>query len=128
MVFHRLLRTVDRPLEQAAIVDAGEGAERGAVERVRLCRVRAGQPDAREHAGRAAVDAEQRERIVVTPFEQGNDGAFEWLHITVQISRAYSRIVRSDENQPTRATLRTVEATHASRSFQRVSTARWAVA
>ena len=128
MIFHRLLRAVDRTFEQAAIVDAGEGAERGAVERMCLRLVRAGQPDAREHAGRAFVHAEQRERVVVTPFEEGNYGAFGWLHITVQISRAYSRIVRSDENQPTRATLRTVEATHASRSFQRVSTARWAVA
>jgi hypothetical protein len=42
MVFHRLLRALDRTLEQAAIVDAGEGAERGAVERMRLRRVRAG--------------------------------------------------------------------------------------
>ena len=60
--------------------------------------------------------------------EQGLDGARAGLHITFQMSRAYSPIVRSDENQPTWAMLWIAEARHAAWSAQRASTARWAAA
>ncbi|MDT4889282.1 hypothetical protein FQZ97_1259670 [compost metagenome] len=43
-----------------------------------------------------------------------------------QISAAYSRMVRSEENQPMRAVLSTAERHHLELFCQRLSTCRWA--
>ena len=127
-VLHRLRIAVDRAFEQAGVVDAFHAAERRARQVKCLGRFRAGDQRARERAVRTREDTQQRKGIIVAPGEQGSDGATRRLHITFQMSRAYSPIVRSDENHPILATLSTADRPHAAGSLQRASTMRWAAA
>ena len=72
----------------------------------------------------AELAAAARVAVALGAVEQRSDGLWRWFHSTPQISRAYSPMVRSDENQPTLAIFMTAALRHASRSHQRRSTSR----
>ena len=70
----------------------------------------------------AADDGRDRARLCRGPLRH-----HQAFGTTFQISLAYSRIVRSEENQPTRDVLRTAARHHEAESRQRSSTRRWVV-
>ncbi len=79
-----------------------------------------------ERAARSFMRSQQREGIGVAALDQGIQSGTGWLHITFQISSAYCRMVRSEENHPTFATLWMAEVAQPAWSCQRVSTLRCA--
>ena len=100
------------------------------------------QHEARRPAGLHAMQPEQRERVgmprahdrrhvLVAGLPQGRLHDPPQLSAAIwafQISPAYSRIVRSDENQPTRAVFSMLARHHPARSRQRPATSRCAAA
>src|SRR6185312_507666 len=125
-VFHGLGRARDDPFEKPMAVDAGKSAQRLSLKIVRFRFLRSRYPNACKSPIRAGMRAEQREGIIVTAFQECFDGTRWRLHMTPQISCAYSRMVRSEENQPTFATLRTEAARQSAGLVQRRSTSRCA--
>ncbi len=125
-IFDRLPRAGHRAFEQAAIIGARQCAEQCTIQRKRLRGIGTGQNRTRERALRAIMNTQQRKRIGVHPGQQGFDGGRRWLHSTFQISRAYSPMVRSDENQPTLAIFFSTVVCQPALSCQRRSIWRWA--
>ena len=127
-VLHRLGRAFDRSLEQAARIDALQFTQgrTGQVEGRDLLRARHQRPQ--ERTARPFMRSQQRERIGVAALDQGIQSGTGWLHITFQISSAYCRMVRSEENHPTFATLWMAEVAQPAWSCQRASTLRCAAA
>merc|ERR1712039_363361 len=103
-------------------------AEPPAFQRECLGLVRPVQDRAGEGALRSVVGPKQREGIGMSAVQQRGYGLWRRLHFTPQISRAYSPIVRSDENQPTCAMFMIAALRHAVRFSHRASTSRWAAA
>jgi hypothetical protein len=125
-VFHRLAATLDLALEQPARIDAFELAKLLARKVIGLGRFRAGQDGPGESPLRPFMHSQKRKRIGVCAFQQGFNRACWWLHLTPQMSLAYSPMVRSEENQPTLAMFRIADARQAFWSSHFASTARCA--
>ena len=130
MIAQRLRLAAQRAFEQPARVDTHQRAQRLAGKAVRFGGFGTRQYGAGEHPVRAIMNPKQRKGIGVGAVKQCSDGLPRWLHEpqTFQICFAYSAMVRSDENQPTLAILRSVDVRQPCWSFQRRSTSRWAAA
>ena len=121
------LREGDGPLKQAARIDHRQDTARFSSEAERLDMVGPDHQGGGDQAARALVQSQNPERVVVEAGEQGVDiSVGPKAHLTPQTSVAYSEIVRSDENQPMLAVLRTAIAVHCARSRQTRSICRWA--
>ncbi len=100
IVFDRPWSAKNLAFEQAALVRASHGSEPAPFEVIRFRALGAGYPDPRECAPGACMGAEQGKRVRMTSLQQGIERARRGLHKRPQISFAYSRMVRSEENQP----------------------------
>ena len=99
-VFHRLGFTCDVALEKSPLVDLLEMPKAGAGQVIGFRRIGARNPDPGKCPFRPGMRAEQRKGIVMSAFQQGIDGAQRGPHKMPQMAVAYSRMVRSEENQP----------------------------
>jgi len=99
----RLRVSGDQPLEQSPIISPLQFAQQRPVQRVGKCHLGTWEDRTGKGAAGPGVRPQQREWIGILSLKQRFDGFCRWLHITFQISLAYSVIVRSDENQPTLA-------------------------
>ena len=133
----------DLALEEPGRMAAVERAERLAVEARRLDAIRTGDEGAGAIAAVGGLDAEAREGVEMRPGDEIGDflvvelpslAAIAGAHApsyavgTPQMSRAYSRMVRSAENQATLAVLRMVLPYQAPESLQIPSIRRCAAA
>ena len=127
-IFDGFRLTADLAFEQRLFTNAGQAAKGGAAQGENADVVRAGQDCACKAALRPLMHAKQREGIGMRAVQQRGNGLSRWFHSTFQISRAYSLMVRSDENQPTLAMFLMAEVRQPTGSSQRPSTLRWAAA
>jgi len=121
-IFHRLRIALDDALEQAAAVGQPEIAQEFSCQIMGFHSFRAGDQHPSEGAFWPGMGAQKRKGVGVTALKQGLYGLPRGLHVMSQMSLAYSRMVRSDENQPTLATLLIAAARQAGLSFHRWST------
>ena len=126
LVFDRLRLTQKLAFEQPAVIGARQVAQPPALEVKGLRPFGARYPDASEGASRPGMNTEERKGVAMTALQQGFQRAWRRLHKRPQMSLAYSRMVRSEENQPTFATLCTAARVHAALSVQRWSMLRCA--
>jgi len=115
LVFDRRGRAQDLAFEQSALVTLCQRPKPAALEIKGLRAFGAGYPDPRESPARPGMGAQQGEGIRVASFQQGIQRARRRFHKMPQISLAYSRMVRSEENQPILAMLCTAAADQAPR-------------
>ena len=109
----------DGAFKEAAPIHQFQAAQKFSRQVMGFGALRAGYQHAGESAFGAGMRAQERKGVGMTALQQDFDGLPGGLHSMPHISLAYSRMVRSDENHPTCATLFTAAARQFALSFQR---------